>query len=76
MKKKEGYYMGDFESMVIAAVVILLGLNVLCLLKLSQQRERIEALENEVIKLRNCEDKRTLRQTEKELNFLDQAAKR
>ena len=56
--------------------VILLGLNVLCLLKLSQQRERIEALENEVIKLRNCEDKRTLRQTEKELNFLDQAAKR
>ena len=68
--------MGDFESMVIAAVVILLGLNVLCLLKLSQQRERIEALENEVIKLRTCEDKRTLRQTEKELNFLDQAAKR
>lgn len=68
--------MGDFESMVIAVVVILLGLNVLCLLKLSQQRERIEALENEVIKLRNCEDKRTLRQTEKELNFLDQAAKR
>lgn len=68
--------MGDFESMVIAAVVILLGLNVLCLLKLSQQRGRIEALENEVIKLRNCEDKRTLRQTEKELNFLDQAAKR
>ena len=68
--------MGDFESMVIAAVVILLGLNVLCLLKLSQQRERIEALENEVINLRNCEDKRTLRQTEKELNFLDQAAKR
>ena len=68
--------MGDFESMVIAAVVILLGLNVLCLLKLSQQGERIEALENEVIKLRNCEDKRTLRQTEKELNFLDQAAKR
>ena len=68
--------MGDFESMVIAAVVILLGLNVLCLLKLSQQRERIAALENEVIKLRNCEDKRTLRQTEKELNFLDQAAKR
>ena len=68
--------MGDFESMVIAAAVILLGLNVLCLLKLSQQRERIEALENEAIKLRNCEDKRTLRQTEKELNFLDQAAKR
>lgn len=68
--------MGDFESMVIAAAVILLGLNILCLLKLSQQRERIEALGNEVIKLRNCEDKRTLRQTEKELNFLDQAAKR
>ena len=68
--------MGDLESMVIAAAVILLGLNILCLLKLSQQRERIEALENEVIKLRNCEDKRTLRQTEKELNFLDQAAKR
>lgn len=49
--------MGDFESMVIAAVVILLGLNVLCLLKLSQQRERIEALENEVIKLRLNSDK-------------------
>ena len=68
--------MGDFESMVISAALILLVLNIICLLKLSQQRERIEALENEVIKLRNCEDKRTLRQTEKELNFLDQAAKR
>lgn len=68
--------MGDFESMVIAAAVILLGLNIICFLKLNQQKERIAALEDEVIKLRNCEDKRTLRQTEKELNFLDRAATR